>query len=248
MPEEAPDKPMSGARHFAQTHWSVVLAAGRGDDARARAALATLCETYWYPLYAYVRRQGYSEEDARDLTQGFFAHLLAHRALARAHPSRGRFRAFLLMSLRHFLANERDRGRSQKRGCGRALVSLDAARAELRFQAEAATHDVPDRAYERNWAHALMEKVLERLRGEQTAAGKGAQFDQLQSCLMAEPDAPRYAELAGRLHSSAEAARMAVSRLRRRYRDLFREEIAHTVNSPAEVEEEIRHLFAVLGS
>jgi RNA polymerase sigma factor (sigma-70 family) len=230
---------------FAETHWSVVLRAG-GDDTRAHAALSRLCQTYWYPLYAFIRRHGHGPEDAQDLTQGFFAHLLENEAVAKADPARGKFRAFLLSSLRHFLANERERAQAQKRGSGRPVASLDAATAETRFGAEAAGHDSPDKAYERNWALALMEQVLHRLRAEQAAAGKGSQFEQLLDCLMGEPDAPRYADLAAQLGLGADAVKMTVCRLRGRYRDLLREEIAHTVNSPAELEEEIRHLFVVL--
>lgn len=246
MPEDAAACLSGDASQFAETHWSVVLSAGRGDDTRAHAALTRLCQTYWYPLYAFVRRHGHSPEDAQDLTQGFFAHLLERHALAGVHPAKGRFRAFLLASLRHFLANQRARAQAQKRGGGCLLVSLDAASAEKRFGAEAVIHDSPDKAYDRNWAWALMEQVLNRLRAEQAALGKKKQFEQLQDCLMGDPGALCYADLGAQLGLSADAVRMAVCRLRQRYRDLLRGEIAQTVSSPAEVEEEIRHLFAVL--
>lgn len=245
MSHETSEPRTSMPGQFAETHWSVILRAV-GDDTRAHTALSQLCQTYWYPLYAFVRRQGHSSEDAQDLTQGFFAHLLEHQAVARVDPARGKFRSFLLSTLRHFLANDRARAQAQKRGSGRPLVSLDAEIAETRFEAEAAGHDSPDKAYERNWALALLEQVLHRLRAEQTAAGKGTQFEHLRDCLMCEPDAPRYADLAARIGLSPDAVKMAVCRLRGRYRDLLREEIAHTVDGPAEVEEEIRHLFAVL--
>jgi len=238
--------PRAEARQFAETHWSVVLSAVRGDDTRSREALARLCQTYWYPLYAFVRRHGHSPEDAQDLTQGFFAHLLEHHALAGVHPAKGKFRAFLLASLRHFLANERARAQAQKRGGGHRLVSLDTTCAEMRFGVEAAAHESPDKAYERNWALALMEQVLNRLRAEQAELGKEKQFEQLRDCLMGEPDAPCHADLAAQLGLSADAVKMAVCRLRQRYRELLRGEIAQTVSSPAEVEEEILHLFAVL--
>jgi len=240
--------PRAEARQFAETHWSVVLSAGRGDDTRSREALARLCQTYWYPLYAFVRRHGHSPEDAQDLTQGFFAHLLEHHALAKAHPAKGRFRSWLLASLRHFLANEQARASAQKRGGGRTPISLDAASAETRYGLEPADHATPDRLFERNWALTLLEEVLKRLRAEQADAGKLAQFEQLEDCLMGELPAPRYAELAARLGASQEALRMTVSRLRRRYRDLLRAEIAHTVSTPAEIDEEIRHLLGVLGN
>jgi RNA polymerase sigma factor (sigma-70 family) len=202
------DGAVAGAGQFASTHWSVVLSAG-GDGSRAHAALARLCETYWYPLYAFVRRLGHRPEEAEDLTQGFFAHLLEHHALAKADPVRGKFRTFLLGSLRNFLANERDRAHAQKRGSGRPLVSLDVQTAETRFGAEAAGHDSPDKAYERNWALALMEQVLRRLRAEQTATGKGAQFEHLLDCLMGEPDAPRYADLGAQIGLSPDAVKMS---------------------------------------
>jgi RNA polymerase sigma-70 factor (ECF subfamily) len=236
------------AGRFASTHWSVVLAAGDRDDRRSRDALAKLCATYWYPLYAFVRRQGFGPEDAEDLTQGFFAHLLEHEALATVDRAKGKFRSFLLASLRHFLADERDRVQAQKRGGGRAPVPLDVVSAERRYALEPADPAGPDKLFERNWALALMEQVLDRLRAEQVVADKRAQFDLLRDCLMGDPDAPRYADLTAQLSLSEDAVKMAVSRLRRRYRQLLRQEIAHTVSTPAEVEEEIRHLFAALGS
>jgi RNA polymerase sigma-70 factor (ECF subfamily) len=248
MPDEASDSLAADARQFATTHWSIVLAAGHGDDTRSREALSRLCQTYWYPLYAFVRRHGHSPEDAQDLTQAFFVHLLEHEVLAKAEQTKGKFRAFLLASLRHFLANERERAQAQKRGGGRSPVSLDAASAETRYRSELADLDSPDKVFERNWALALMEQVLTRLRSEQARLGKGAQFEQLRDSLMGDPAAPRYADLGAQLGTSADAVKTAVSRLRRRYRELLREEIAHTVSSPAEVEEEIRHLFVVVGS
>ncbi len=240
--------PIVDAVRFATTHWSVVLTAGRGDDQHSHGALTKLCQTYWYPLYAFVRRQGYGPEDAQDLTQAFFAHLLEHHALAKVDRTKGKFRSFLLASLRHFLADQRDSARAQKRGSGAAPVALDAASAETRSGLEAADQASPDKAFDRNWALALMEQVLTQLRAEQDAAGKQAQFALLQDCLMGEPGAPRYVELAAQLGVSEGAVKMAVSRLRRRYRDLLRQEIAHTVSRPAEIEEEIRDLFAALES
>jgi RNA polymerase sigma-70 factor (ECF subfamily) len=234
------------AGRFAPTHWSVVLAAGGPDDRRSREALAKLCATYWYPLYAFVRRQGFGPEDAEDLTQGFFAHLLEHEALATVDRAKGKFRSFLLASLRHFLADERERVRAQKRGGGRGLVSLDVAYAEKRYAQEPADPASPDKVFERNWALALMEQVLDRLRAEQVVADKGAQFEVLRDCLMGDPESPRYADLTVQLGLSEDAVKMAVCRLRRRYRELLRQEIARTVGTPEEVEEEIRGLFAAL--
>ena len=248
MSEEVSEGLLGEARQFATTHWSVVLAAGRGDGTRSQEALDKLCQTYWYPLYAFVRRQGYGPEDAQDLTQGFFAHLLEHHALAKADQTKGKFRTFLLASLRHFLANERDRARTQKRGGGSVLIALDPAVAESRFGLEAALEASADKLFERNWALALMEGGLERLRAEQAAAGKRKQFEQLRDSLMADPDAPAYAALAAQLGASEPSVRITVHRLRRRYRELLREAIAQTVSSPEEVEEEIRNLFAALAS
>jgi RNA polymerase sigma-70 factor (ECF subfamily) len=224
----------------------VVLAAGGGDEARAHAALARLCQTYWYPLYAFVRRRGYGPEDAQDLTQGFFAHLLERHGLARANPGRGRFRSFLLASLRHFLANERERATARKRGGGRTLVPWDAASAETRYGLEPADPVTPETVFERNWALALLEQVLKRLEKEQAAAGKAVQFNHLRDFLMGDLEAPSYAELASVLGTGADALRATVHRLRLRFRALLREEVAHTLHTPVEVEEEIRHLFAVL--
>jgi DNA-directed RNA polymerase specialized sigma24 family protein len=247
MPDENTESSAAMPGQFPATHWSVVLAAVRNDDTRSHQALTQLCQVYWFPLYAFVRRHGHSPEDAQDFTQGFFAHLLERQALAEVDRAKGKFRSFLLASLRNFLTNERERGQAQKRGGGHAPIRLDAATAETRYRLEPADHASPDKVFERNWALALLEQVLGRLRAEQAAAGKGAQFERLQPTLMADPDAPAYAGLAAGLGLSEDAARMSVYRLRRRYRELLREEIAQTVSSPAETEEELRHLFAVLG-
>lgn len=248
MPDEASDPLPADAGHFATTHWSVVLRAGRSDDARSREALACVCQTYWYPLYAFVRRRGHSPEDAQDLTQGFFGHLLENHALATVDQAKGKFRSFLLASLRNFLTNEWERARTQKRGSGQRVVSLDATAAESRYGLEPVDHASPDKLFERNWALTLMEQALERLRAEQAAAGKATEFAPMQLCLMGDAEAPGHAALAAQLGLSVGTVKMAVSRLRRRYRELLCDEIAQTVSSPAEVEEEIRHLFAALGT
>lgn len=236
-----------GDAQFATTHWSAVLRVGKslpGSDE----ALARLCETYWFPLYAFVRRRGYRPEEAEDLTQGFFCHLLTHRSLASVDQAKGRFRAFLIASLRHFVANEWAHARTQKRGGGQRLLSLDACGAEARYALEPPDPSSPEKAFERNWAMTLMEKVLERLRATQEARGKGTLFAALQPCLMNDADAPRHAELAAQLGMNAAAVRMEASRLRRRFRKLLYEEVERTVDTPAEVEEEIRHLFAALAN
>jgi DNA-directed RNA polymerase specialized sigma24 family protein len=235
------------AGQFAKTQWDVVLAAGLEDPARSAEAKATLCQVYWYPLYAFVRHQGYTSEDAADLTQAFFEHILEHNLLAKVDRRKGKFRSFLLASLRHFLANARVRAQAQRRGGGRSCASLDVAAAERRYALEPADRNSPDKIFERNWALALMEHVLRQLRTEQETAGKSLLFQGLQDSLMGDPDAPAYARLSLQLGMSEEALKKTVSRLRQRYRELLHREIAHTVSDSAEVEEEIHHLFLVLG-
>jgi DNA-directed RNA polymerase specialized sigma24 family protein len=232
---------------FLTTHWSVVAAAGGDDTTRAQGALARLCETYWFPLYAYVRRRGSGPEDAQDLTQEFFAQLLAHGWVADADRARGRFRTFLLTALSRFLANDWDRRRSQKRGGGLTLLPLDTAVAEGRYQAEQGDKMSPDRLYDREWAMTLLERAFGRLQLEHERAGKAAEFAVLSPFLTAERGGIPYAELAATLHLGEAAARQAVHRIRKRFREVFREEIAQTVAEPNEVEEEIRYLMAALG-
>jgi len=231
---------------FVTTHWSVVLTAGRSDTTRAHEALSRLCETYWYPLYAFVRRRGQSPEDAQDLTQEFFARLLAHDWVSRADPQKGRFRSFLLSALNHFLANEWDKAQAQKRGGGAVLLPLDTAVAESRYCADAGNAMTPDRLYDRQWAMTLLDRALTRLEAEHERLGKAAEFAVLSPALTAERGDIPYATLATQLCLSEAAARMAVHRLRKRFREVFREEIAQTVAAPDEVEEEIRHLLAAL--
>jgi RNA polymerase sigma factor (sigma-70 family) len=230
---------------FATTHWTLILSAGQGDSVGARDALAQLCETYWYPLYAYVRRRGHSPENAEDLTQGFFARLLELNSLADVRREKGKFRSFLLASLNHYLSDERDRGRAQKRGPGR-VISLDAALAEARWSREPADTLTPEKLFERKWAMTLLETVTERLRREYESTGKGALFMALRFCIAGEKAEQPYATLSTELGLSEPALRVAVHRLRRRYRELLREEIARTVATDAEVEGEIQHLFQAL--
>ena len=231
---------------FVTTHWSVVVTAGRSDTPRAQAALEELCRTYWYPLYAYVRRRGHSVEDAQDSTQEFFSRLLAGHWVGDADRAKGRFRTFLLTALSRFLANEWDRARAKKRGGGAVSVPLDTAVAESRYCAEAGNALAPDRLYDRQWAMTLLDRALSRLETEQQRLGKSAEFAVLSPALTAERGAIPYATMAAQLGLSETAARMAVHRLRKRFREVFREEIAQTVADPAEVEEEIRHLLAAL--
>jgi len=238
----------AGARGFATTRWTVVLCAGDVGSPEARDALDQLCRTYWYPLYAYARRHGHASHDAQDLTQEFFARLLEKRCLQDVDRQKGRFRSFLLSALKHFLANEWDRRRAQKRGGGRVHVPIDGVSAEGFYAREAARSESPEKLFDRRWALALLDQVLARLSDEQAASGKSRQFDALKGCLTAGRGALRYAELAHGLGMTENALKVAVHRLRKRFRELLRAEIAHTVASEAEIDEEIRHLFAALES
>ncbi|HEY1377696.1 MAG TPA: sigma-70 family RNA polymerase sigma factor [Gemmataceae bacterium] len=226
---------------FATTRWSLVAAA---KDPAARQALADLCGLYWYPVYAFVRRRGYSADDAGDLTQEFFARLIEKAGVAGADPAKGRFRSYLLGACRHFLANERDRAAAQKRGGGRPVGSLDLADAERRYAAEPADGRTPEQVFERRWALTLLDGVLAGLRAEYAAAGQDVLFDRLKSSLTG--DAGPYVELAAELGLTEGAVKVAAHRLRRRYRDRLRAAIAETVATPEDIEAEIRDLFAAL--
>lgn len=248
MPETptTPTASRTKAGIFATTHWSVVLAAGDSHSPRIREAQEQLCRVYWYPLYAYVRRFGHGPEDAQDLTQEFFARLLGKKYLGAADPAKGRFRAFLLTTFKRFLANEWDRANRQKRGGGQQLFSLDEADAEHRYLAESADPMTPEKTFERRWALTLLEEVLKRLEQEYAATGKKRVFDELQVLLTGEKAQSPYAEIAARLRMSEGTLKVTVHRLRRRYRELLRLEVAHTVASPNEIEAEIRHLFGAI--
>lgn len=228
---------------FATTHWTVVVAAGSQPAPQADLALAELCRTYWYPLYAYVRHRGYSKQDAEDLTQGFFAHFLKRNYLDGLSAERGRFRAFLLAALKHFLANEWDRGARRKRGGGKAPLSLDWQSADTRYQIDPPDQLSPDRLYDRAWAVTLLEQVIVRLRDEHVAAGKAALFEALKPFLTVGKKAIPYSQPATALGLTEGAVRVAVHRLRRRYRELLRAEIANTLSDPTPVDEEMRTLL-----
>ena len=227
---------------FLTTHWSVVLNAGAADTKTAKAALESLCAVYWYPLYAFVRHLGHSPHDAEDLIQSFFAQCIEKNYLHAADQEKGRFRSFLLVALKRFLANEWDRARTRKRGGDRQIISLDA---EERYAAEPAEFLSPDKLFERRWALTLLENVLAKLKAEQTAAGRLDVFTELQPVLTSR--GTPYAELAKRLGLTESAVKVAVHRLRQRYRELLEQEIASTVSSPAEIAEERRYLLRVLG-
>lgn len=236
----APRRPV-----FVTTHWSVVLAAGHDDTARASDALAKLCRTYWYPLYAYVRQRGYSPHDAQDLTQEFFARLLAKNTLGAITREKGKFRSFLLTALNHFLVDEWKKARAQKRGGGQ-ILSLDAREAETRFGREPVDALTPERLFEQNWALSLLDSVYQRLQGEYERDRKGALFQELKFCLSGARSSVPYADLAARLNMPENTVKTTVHRLRQRYRELLRAEVAHTVASPGEIEEELRSLFRAL--
>lgn len=236
--------PSPVAREFRTTHWSVVLAAGNGGAVDSTGAFEALCRTYWYPLYAFVRRSGYAPHDAQDLTQGFFEHLVSTHALGHASPERGRFRTFLLAALKNFLANEWDHGRRLKRGGGREILSWDSLNPEERYALEPAHPAHPEAWYDRQWAQALIARVLRRLREELAGVGLEQRFEVLKDYLAGQPADSSYLTTAARLGLSEGAVKSAIFRLRRRYAEVVREEIAHTVATPDEVEAEIRHLFA----
>ncbi len=227
------------------THWSAVLAAGQPGSPRAAAAMEELCRTYWYPLYAYIRRRGYQVEEAQDLTQEFFAEMLENHWLKSADPQRGRFRSFLLGAMNHFLAKDWRDAHRLKRGGSKPLVSLDDT-AERRYVSEAACDLTPEKVYEQRWARSLFERGVSRLREQYAGAGKARLYDTLKDFLVDDVAAGDYARVAAQLDMTPGAAATAVHRLRDRYRELVREEVAHTVADPAEVEDEIRSLLAAL--
>lgn len=231
---------------FATTHWSVVLQAGEERTAQGQAALETLCRTYWFPLFAFLRRKGHTEADAKDLTQQFFALLLERRDFQTVDARKGKFRTFLLTSLTHFLSNERDRAQAAKRGGGKIIISLDALPPEQFQRYEPATDLAPDKLFDQRWAMALLETAVARLQAEMATAGKADVFEQLKVFLTTEPREGEYAAAATRLGCASASVAVMVHRLRQRYRELVRAEVANTVSSPLEVEEEMRHLSAAL--
>ncbi|HEX6883016.1 MAG TPA: sigma-70 family RNA polymerase sigma factor [Planctomycetota bacterium] len=228
---------------FLTTRWSVVLAGARAAPPERRAALEELARSYWYPLYAYARRRGHAPEEAADHTQGFFALLLEREDVARADPARGRFRAYLLTAFRNFLANQRELARARKRGGDRVALVLDAGEAEARLGHEPVERETPERAFERAWVRALLDRTLERLAAEQARIGRVALFERLRPMLTAGDDAPRFAQVAAELALSENAVKVAAHRLRKRFGELLRAEIAETVDDPAEAEEELASLF-----
>ena len=231
---------------FVTTRWTVVLHAGRKSSPHSDRALGELCQTYWYPLYAFVRRKGHAREDAEDLVQAFFEKFLAKNYLEGLSAERGKFRAFLLAALKHFLANEWDKSQRQKRGGGVTHLSLDWQSADERFKLEPPDIASPDRIYDREWALALLERVIMRLRAECVSDGKSQLFEQAKGYLMVGEQAIPYATAAKAVNLDEGAVRVAVHRLRQRYRALLRDEIAQTLDDPTQVTEELKSLQAAL--
>jgi DNA-directed RNA polymerase specialized sigma24 family protein len=240
--------PPAGFQNFQTTCWSLIFAARDGDSAEAEKALATLCGSYWYPLYAFVRRKGYDADVAQDLVQGFLVRLIEKRALLAVDRGKGRFRSFLMAACTHYVANERDHAHAKKRGGGRVTISIDGLAAEGRYRRAPVHQLTPERLFEKQWALTLLDRVIERLEAEMAQAGKSRQFMALKPAVLGESTRTSFARIAAELGLSEDAARAAAVRLRRRYRDIFRDEVARTVDRPADVEEEIASLFSALGS
>jgi DNA-directed RNA polymerase specialized sigma24 family protein len=234
-----------GIAAFTTTHWSVVLEA-QGESPAAQEALEKLCRTYWRPIFAFLRRQGLRPDEAEDITQGFFAELLERRSLDAVRKEKGRLRSFLLGGVKYFLANEERRAMAVKRGKGQPLIPLDEFRGDDRIEIEPADPITAEMIYERRWALTLLERVLNRLKDEYVAAGNAALFDSLKELLPDEPGSPSQAEIAARLGMTENAVRQAFYRFRQRYQLILREEIAHTVATPGDIEDELRHLIAVI--
>jgi RNA polymerase sigma-70 factor (ECF subfamily) len=232
----------SQAARFGTTQWSVVMKAGQG----AEEALLRLCQSYWPPLYAFIRRRGYAVHEAQDLTQAFFAHVLEHHALRTVAPSKGRFRSFLLVSLKHFLDNEWHRAHAQKRGGGQVFISWDDLKPEERASLEPPDDSTPEKIFNRRWALMLLERVMNQLRNECVAARKGELFDTLKVYLTGDMPGKSYQQLAAELDLSEGAVKVTIHRLRRRFGELVRAQISRTVAGPDEVDDEIRQLFAAL--
>jgi len=241
-----PNNDLRGDRRFATTHWSVVIAAGKGSDITARQALATLCEDYWYPLYAYTRRRGYQPAEAQDLTQGFFLHLLEKGALQAAVPTRGRFRSFLLSSLHHYISNQWRHDQTQKQGGGCRILSLDLEDGERRYHLEPADEMTPEKIYERRWAMTLLNKAVEALRDRYARSDKLQIFDALKVYLGGQDHTIPYLDLAQQLGTTEGAVKVAVHRLRQRCRDCLRRTIAQTVAGEEEIDEELRCLLQAI--
>jgi RNA polymerase sigma-70 factor (ECF subfamily) len=236
-----------GHGQFATTRWSMVLAAGQRSSPDSERALQTLCESYWYPLYAYAQRRVRQVSDAQDLTQAFFTALLEKNYVRPAVPERGKFRSYLLTAFQHFLAKEWEKAKAQKRGGGQHPIQLDFSDGESRWPLPSNSDLTADQLYERQWALAVLNRVMDQLAAEMAATGKSAHFNLLKDFMIGDRGQQTFEDVALQLGTTPAAAKMAVSRMRRRYRQLLRDEIAQTVASPNEVDEEIRDLFSALG-
>jgi RNA polymerase sigma-70 factor (ECF subfamily) len=255
-PKQPAEVPMPASDHrsagagglFRTTHWSEVLAAGDAQNPLSRQALAALCETYWYPVYALVRHLGHDEETSRDLTQGFFAHLIEKDSLKVANPQRGTFRSFLKAALRNYIDHERHRAQAQKRGGGARLLSLDFEMAESMFRGEPLEQETPEIAYEKRWAHLLLSQALNRLEREMTLSGDRERFRLLEPLLTEQTTVATYRQLSARLGITESAVKGAVHRMRKRFGRILREQLAQTVHDPDQVDEEVKYLFDVIVS
>jgi DNA-directed RNA polymerase specialized sigma24 family protein len=247
FPDSEPPESSSLPQRFATTHWSVVLAAGQDTSPAAQVAMEQLCRTYWYPLYAHVRRRGHDHHSAEDSTQEFFARLLDHQWLKWVAPEKGRFRTFLLAALDHFLANEWRRGQALKRGGGRVIVSLEETKSgEDRFAREPATQAAPERVFDKLWATTVLDQAMTRLQQEFSTRGKSAHFEEWKLFLSREATAQDCQSSGQRLGMSPGATTVAIHRFRERYGDLLRETVAQTISETTDVDEELRYLFALL--
>ena len=232
--------------HFATTHWSVVLAAGKSSSAQQKQALETLCQSYWFPLYAFLRRRGYDKHRAEDYIQAFFAHILEKHDLRTAHPKYGKFRSFLLIRLKYFISDERDRAQAQKRGGGKKILSLSLENAEGQYAVEPADQLSPEMLFEKSWALTVLERTIDRLEADMAKKNKQKLFQHLKLYLTAEKDVIPYQDMATELEMTEGSVRVAVHRLRRQYRRLLREEIAQTIADEHQIDEEMGYLFAAL--
>jgi len=243
---ESDKSPLHNNKDFQTTQWSLILHAAQHESPESQAALAALCEAYWFPLYAYARRRTKDQHTAQDLTQGFFAHLLDKRTLAKTDSKRGRFRSFLLTAFKNYMANEWHKAHSEKRGGHRQTVSLDFTRGETRFRIEPAISVSPDRAFDRQWVMTVLDRVLDQLRKELCDRGQADAFEELKGTLTEQTTASQYQSIAQKLDMTPAGAKQAAYRLRQRYRQLFRDEVSRTVEDDSEMEDEISRLLAAL--
>ena len=239
---------MSGARSFPTTHWSLIVSSASDTEAEAERALAELCRIYWYPVYWFIRARSSSADEAQDLTQEFFLYLVNSGVFASANPAIGRFRSFLLASLRHFLADQADRRNARKRGGGVVFVPIDVTGAEERFSRDLRFHDTPEKVFDRQWALTLVSQACDQLQNSLVREGKGALFHHLRAFLPGGSDPPSYANLAAELKTTESSVKVSIYRLRRRYRELLRANVSHTLANPKDIDDAIRFLLSALSA